>query len=216
MPETRAERLERLTQEALDLIPKYTPRRGSFNSVPEMGYDARNPGEWQREFLQVLDSQLLDRLKPDTGDIVALIQFVHWCEASWPHTPMYQRADGSAALIPITTLSSILGYALSEMLLRKLLRIRRGSSLTDLLALLQRRRPIPDLASDLACLNDRMRYEERGDVRDLHWRLDQGRGQLLHGNVLRSSEPEGHLLVLLIDLIALHMMRHSLQAAPER
>lgn len=208
MPETHAERLERLIAEALDLIPKYTPRRGSFCKA---GYDARNPSQWLREFPEVLDRRLLERLKPDTGDIVGLIQFVHWCELSWPPSPMYERVDGSTSLIPVTTVSTILGYALLEMLLRKLLRTRRRSSLSDLLPLLDKQRPIPGLAENLALLNNRMIHEERGRQCDLQRRLDQGRGQVLHGNVLRTSEPEGHLLVLLIDLIVLHMMRNALQ-----
>ncbi len=213
MSETLLVRVDKLIREGVYLIPEYTPRRGFFNSSPELGYDARHPGVWQREFLEVLDSQLLEKLRPDTGDIVALIHFENFCTLSWASGPTYQRLDGSIALIPTATISTTLGYALLEMIVRKLLgNWQKDPSFTELLPLMEKRRPIPDLATDLASLNDRMRYEEMGGERNLYWRLMQGRRLLLHGNLLRSTEFEGALLVLLIDLVVLHIMRDALQA----
>jgi hypothetical protein len=182
-----------------------------------MGYDARNPMEWQREFVEVLDGQLLHRLKPDTGDIVSLTRFANWCTLTWTASPMYQlRPDGSLTLMPVATVSTILGYALLEMLIRKLWQGRAGpSSMDKLLRKFENACCIRDVAQSLQFLNDRMKYQEPDKKMDLYARLKKGRDLLLHGNVLRQTEPEGHLLVLLIDLIVLYIMRDALQANPE-
>lgn len=219
--EVEIARIERLIQEVLEIIPAYTPARGSFSSMPEAGYRARNPGAWQWEFLEVLDAGILGRLKPDTNDIAALIELVNvWTGAASPQ-PAYERPDGSRRLIPTLTLSTIVGYALLEMIVRKLLGkprnnggvtpYRKTPSLDKLLRLFQDKCPIPDLARDLASLNERMAYQEKGKTRDLYWRVEIGRNQLMHGNVLRTSEPEGLLLAPLIDLVVLHIERDELQ-----
>jgi hypothetical protein len=210
--ETEIERIERLIREVLEIIPAYTRARGSFSSMPEAGYRDRNPGAWQREFLEVLDAGLLGRLKPDTNDIARLIELVNvWTEAPSPQ-PTYEHLDGSRRLIPTLMLSTIVGYALLEMIVRKLLgNYRKTASLEYLFGLLEKRHPIADLARDLALLNERMAYQERRATRHLYWRLRQGRDQLMHGNVLRTVEPEGLLLALLIDLVILHIERDELQ-----
>jgi hypothetical protein len=219
--EAEIERIERLIREVLEIIPSYTPARGRFSSVPQLGYRARNPGAWQWEFLEVLDAGLLGRLKPDTNDIATLIGLVNvWTGAPSPQ-PTYEHPDGSRRLIPTSMLSTIVGYALLEMIVRKLLRktrndgsvtpYRKKSPLDRLLSLFEDNCPIPDLARDLACLNKHMAYQENGGTRDLYWRLPRGRDQLMHGNVLRAFEPEGWLLALLIDLVVLHIERDELQ-----
>jgi hypothetical protein len=219
--ETKTERLERLIREVLEIIPDYTRARGRFRSVPEPGHRLRNPGAWQREFLEVLDAGLLGRLKPDTNDIAALIDLVNvWTGACSPQ-PTYDRPDGSHRLVPTLMLSTIAGYALLEMIVRKLLGktqndgsvkpYRKKSPVDKLLALLEGQHPMADLAEDLASLNRLMAYREKGATRDLYWRLRQGRDQLMHGNVLRTVEPEGFLLALLIDLVVLHIERDESQ-----
>jgi hypothetical protein len=211
--EAEIERIERLIREVLEIIPSYTSARGRFSSVPQLGYRARNAGAWQREFLEVLDTGLLGRLKPDTNDIAALIDLVNSWTGAPNLQPTYEHPDGSRRLIPTSMLSTIVGYALLEMIARKLLaNTRRKYSLGDLFQLLEKRHPITDLTEDLASLNSRMTYQERGETRDLYWRLERGRDQLMHGNVLRTSEPEGPLLALLIDLVVLHIERHELQS----
>jgi hypothetical protein len=210
--ETKTERIERLFREVLEIIPSYTRARGSFSNMPQAGYRARNPGEWQREFLGVLDAKLLGRLSPDTNDIAALIELVNVWTAGPGSQPAYDRPDGSRRLIPTSTLSTIVGYALLEMIVRKLLgNTRKKSSLDGLLRQLEGRGPIADLARDLALLNKRMAYQEKGGTRDLYWRLARGRDELMHGNVLRTFEPEGWLLALLIDMVILHIERDELQ-----
>jgi hypothetical protein len=211
--ETEIERIERLIREVLEILPNWTSGWGSFSSAPEMGYAARKPGEWQREFLEALDSGLLQRLKPDTKDIATLTALVN----AWTARPgsglTYEHPNGSRRLIPTLMLSTIVGYALLEMILRKLLGNPRGqSSLEGLLTLLERRRPIADLADDLALLNRRMTYSGKRGIRDLYTRLARGRGQLMHGNVLRTAEPEGLLLAPLIGLVVLHIQRDQLQS----
>jgi hypothetical protein len=110
-------------------------------------------------------------------------------------------------------LSTIVGYALLEMILRKLLGNPRGeSSLEGLIDLLEKRRPIPDLAEDLASLNRRMTYPGKRGIRDLYSRLARGRDQLMHGNVFRMVEPEGLLLAPLIGLVVLHIQKDQLQS----
>lgn len=219
--EAEIARIERLIQEVLEIIPAYTRARGSFSSMPEAGYRARNPGAWQWEFLEVLDAGLLGGLKPDTNDIAALIELVNvWTGASSPQ-PTYDRPDGSRRLIPMLMLSTIVGYALLEMIVRKLLGktqndgsvkpYRKKSPIDKLLSLFEDKHPIADLAEDLASLNRLMAYQEKGATRDLYWRLRQGRDQLMHGNVLRTVEPEGLLLALLIDLVVLHIERDESQ-----
>jgi hypothetical protein len=220
--ETEIERTERLIQEVLEIMPAYTPARGRFSSFPEHGYRARNPGAWQREFLEVLDGGILGRLKPDTNGIVELIELVNVWTGARPSLPTYGRPDGSPRLIPTSLLSTIVGYALLEMIVRKLLGstrdngtvvpYRKKASLEGLLRLFGDRCPIADLGKDLASLNSRMAYQEMGGTRDLYWRLGRGRDQLVHGNVLRPFEGEGHLLAPLIDLIVLHIQRHRLQS----
>ncbi len=220
--EAGIERIERLIREVLQIIPSYTPARGRFSSVPQLGYRARNPGAWQREFLEVLDAGMLGRLKPDTNDIASLIDLVNFWTGAPSPGPTYEHPDGSRRLIPTLMLSTIVGYALLEMIVRRLLgTIRNNGSVTPyrkkpaldkLLAHLEDNCPIPDLARDLACLNRHMAYQEKGGTRDLYWRLARGRDQLMHGNVLRTSEPEGPLLALLIDLVVLHIERHELRS----
>jgi len=220
--ETKTERIERMIREVLEIMPSYTPARGSFCSVPSMGYGARNPGEWQREFLDALDCRLLERLKPDTNDIAMLIQLVNSWAGPPSHQPTCEHGGGSAGLIPTLMLSTIVGYALLEMIVRRLLGTTRDGggvtpygktpSLEQLLSRFEDKCPIPDLARDLAWLNQRMVYREKGQTRNLYWRLRQGRDTLMHGNVLRTVEAEGLLLAPLIDLVVLHIQRHQLQS----
>jgi len=220
--ETRTQRTERLIREGLEVIPNYTSARGSFSSMPEGGYRARNPGEWQGEFLEVLDSGLLHRLKPDTNDIAALIELVSVWAGPPSRWPTCEHGDGSSRLIPTLMLSTIVGYALLEMIVRRLLGTTRNDggvtpyqktpSLEQLLSRFEDKCPIPDLAKDLAWLNQRMVYHEKGRTRNLYWRLRQGRDALVHGNVLRTVEPEGLLLAPLIGLVVLHIQRDQLQA----
>jgi hypothetical protein len=220
--ETKTERIERLIREVLEIIPSYTPARGSFSSVPQMGYRARNPGEWQREFLEVLDSGLLHRLKPDTNDIATLTALVNVWTASPGRQPTYKHPDGSRRLIPTLMLSTIVGYGLLEMIVRRLLGTARNDgrvtpyrktpSVEQLLSRFEDECPIPDLARDLALLNQRMAYHEKGQTRNLYWRLRQGRNALMHGHVLRTVEPEGLLLAPLIGLVVLHIQRDQLQS----
>ena len=210
--ETPVERIERLIGEVLEIVPNYTPARGRFNSVPQLGYQARNPGNWQVEFLEVLDAQHLSTLRPDTADIVRLVEFVNSLTMVDPIALTYEWLGGSPRVVPTSTLSTILGYALFEMLVRRLWQGRRGAnSLDKLLSRFESASRIGDLADDLRSLNDRMSYEELGRERDLYWRLMRGRNQLSHGEVIRTFEGEGSLLVLLIDLVVLHVMNRELQ-----
>jgi len=206
-----AKQVDRLIGEALEIIPSFTSGRGSFNTMPELGYTARHPGEWQREFLRMVDGQYLTAFKPDTNDILILVELVnYWTLAHLP-SPTFPRHDGTPLLTPVRMVSTIVGYALFEMLARKLGPGRLGGgSLRNVLTRLERGSSCPDLAEDLKSLNTKMRYKEGGKDVDLYDRLKKGRDQLMHGNVLRTFEPEGWLLVLLIDLIVLHVMRQEI------
>ena len=204
-------RIERLISEVCEIIPSFTPRWGSFCSVPRMGYEARNPGEWQREVLDLVDAQHLTAFRPDTNDIVTLVELVNYYTLVHVPSPTFPRHDGVRLLAPVSTLSTIVGYALFEMLIRKLGSGSRGpSSLDKLLRRFESDSSCADLANDLSLLDSRMTYKQLGKDINLYQRLKRGRDQLLHGNVLRTSEPEGWLLVLLIDLILLHVMRHEI------
>ncbi len=204
--------IDRLIAEALEMIPSLTPGRGSFSTMPP-GYTARYPDEWQREVLETMDTRYLAAFKPDTNDIVTLAEQVnHWTLDPWP-SPTFPRHDGTLVLTPISTLATIVGYALLEMLVRKLRSGSPGpSSLDKLLRRFENDSSCADLANDLKSLNSRMRYKQLGKDINLYQRLKKGRDQLLHGNVLRTREPEGWLLVLLIDLILLHVMRYEIMA----
>jgi hypothetical protein len=180
--------------------------------MPEMGYEARNPGEWQREVLGIVDVKHLTAFKPDTNDIVTLVELVNYYTLVHPTLPAFCRHDGVPLLTPVSTLSTIVGYALFEMLARRLCPGRHGRcGLKRLLERLESRSTCPDLAPVLKSLNSKMAYQRSGKAFDLYRRLDWGRNLLLHGQVLRTHEGEGSLLVLLIDLIVLHVIRQEIQ-----
>src|SRR6266511_4612377 len=90
------------------------------------------------------------------------------------------------------------------------------SSIDVLLKQFEKRLPSSELVGDLRTLNREMVYEGPSKRINLYQRLKEGRDQLIHGNVLRTNEVEGQLLVLLIDLIALHTMKAQLRHAPLR
>ncbi len=131
------------------------------------------------------------------------------------------------------TLSSVLGYVVLEMLIRrltpaidewgyllqpigKLRQGRRVSRLKDVLDAFEDSSPFNDLKRDLQDLNSRMSSAEldrlgNPEIIDLYGRIEKGRNLMLHGNLTHSFE--GNLLVLLIDLIVLHVMKHELESA---
>jgi hypothetical protein len=206
-----SEQIDRLIGEALEIIPSFTPRWGSFCSMPQMGYNARNPGEWQREVLEAVDGRYLTAFKPDTNDILTLVELVNYWTLVHSPSPTFPWHDGTDRLMPASTLATILGYALFEKLVRSFCSGRPGGiGLKMLLERFESRSICPDLAKDLKSLNCKMTYQRSGKSFDLYRRLDFGRNLLLHGRVLRTSEGEGSLLVLLIDLIVLHVMRQQM------
>jgi hypothetical protein len=211
---SQRERIDALIDEALKIIPAFTTRWGSFNSFPESGYTERNPQEWQREVMEVLDGSLLSALKPDTNDIVQLAEVVNLWTLTPPGSLAYARPNGQEVLLPTSVLATVLGYALLEMLIRKLVPGggKGKNSLEPLLRHFQKTTELTDLARDLKSLNSAMQYEKEGKAVDLYNRLKRGRDMLLHGNVLRTEEGEGLLLAPLIDLILLHVMKHELQS----
>jgi len=212
--EEAIDQIERLIRQALDIIPNFTSGRGSFSNVPELGYKARHPADWQREFLEVLNPQLLGAFKPDTNDIVTLVELVNFWTLVSPSFQVFPARNGSPKLLPAETLSTILGYALLEMVVRKLVPGggRGKNSLERLLRHFEKRTSFRELAGNLASLKSAMLYQEGGKTIDLYNRLRIGRNLLLHGNVLRTHEGEGLLLAPLIDLILLHVMRYELQS----
>jgi len=205
-------RIDRLIRQVCRIIPSFTPRWGSFCSMPQMGYKARNPGAWQREVLEVVDARYLTAFKPDTADVVTFVEPVnHWTLVHPSMAGVFPWHDGTERLMPVSTLATILGYALFERLVRRLCAGRQGAiGLKKLLERFESRSTCPDLTRDLKSLNLKMTYERSGKNFDLYRRLDWGRNQLLHGKVLRTSEGEGSLLVLLINLVVLHVMRQEI------
>jgi hypothetical protein len=199
-----SEQIERLVAEVLQIIPSFASGRGRFSITAEVE-------EWQRQFLRVVDDRYLTAFKPDTNDVVTLVELVNYYTLVHPTAPRFPRHDGVPLLTPVRMLSTIVGYALFEMLVRKLGSGSRGpSSLDKLLRRFETDSCCADLVKDLKLLNSQMRYKESGQSFNLYQRLKRGRDRLLHGNVLRTFEPEGWLLVLLIDLIVLHVMRRQM------
>jgi hypothetical protein len=104
------------------------------------------------------------------------------------------------------------------MLTRKLLvvtandRDQGPSDLVSLLGRFEKQTTHLGLTGDLSNLTKRMLSHEPGVVLNLNQRLKKGRNELMHGNVLRMMESEGHLLVLLVDLLVLHAMKEELEA----
>ncbi len=211
--ESGAKRANRLVAEVLDIIPNYTSGRGSFNSFPKLGYNARHPSDWQREFLQLLAPANLDSFGEHSGDIRGLVHFHNDLTLAQLPLPIYQSSDGSTQLFPVSLLSTTLGYALFEMVVRILWTGGRDgpSSLDRLLMKFESNCAIPELAISLRRLNEAMIYAEDNGQSNLYRRLKKGRDQLLHGNVLRAVEFEGSLLVLLIDLVVLHAIKDQLE-----
>jgi len=209
-----SEQIDRLIAEVLEIIPSSTSGRGSFSITPE-AYKA------QREFLTIVDRQYLTAFKPDADEILSLVGLVN----------EGLRGRAMAFQTPLETLSSVLGYVVLEMLIRRLTpaidewgyllqpvgKLRQGqrvSRLKDVLDAFEDSTPLNDLKRDLQDLNSRMTSAEldrfgEPETLDLYGRIDKGRNLMLHGNLTHSFE--GNLLVLLIDLIVLHAMKHELR-----
>lgn len=216
-----SEQIDRLIAEVLQIIPSVTSGRGSFNTMPELGYTARHPGEWQREFLSVVDGDYLAALRPDTDLILGLVRLVN----------QSALAGVPPSDVSFETLSSVVGYVVLEMLIRRVtpaidewgylvqpvegLKLdRRVSALRDVLDAFEETTLLQELRRDLQQLNSRMSSEEldrngRPETLNLYGRIEKGRNLMLHGNLTHSFE--GNLLVLLIDLIVLHAMKHELR-----
>jgi hypothetical protein len=210
------ERVQALIDEVCAIIPAYTHGRGSFSSMPP-GYDQRNPGAWQREVLSILDVSSVERLRPNNGDIAQLTELVNLWSLTLPTDWSFEDPHVGVRSLPTWLLQPIVSYALLEMLLRALLGgYRKNSSYDKLLAYFETNCPLRDLARDLATLNSAMITKENGRSLDLYKRLRAGRDQLFHGNVLRSHEFEGALVVLLVDLVLLHTMREAILSEPGR
>ena len=161
--------------------------------------------------LEAVDGRYLTAFKPDTNDILTLVELVNYWTLVHSPSPTFPWHDGTDRLMPASTLATILGYALFEKLVRRFCSGRPGAiGLKMLLERFESRSICPDLAKDLKSLNCKMTYQRSGKSFDLYRRLDFGRNLLLHGRVLRTSEGEGSLLVLLIDLIVLHVMRQQM------
>ena len=218
------QRVERLISEVLEIIPNYTSGRGSFSTMPP-GYKVRYPDDWQQEFLEVLDPQFLSALKPDTNDIVGLVELVNFWSLVNPISQQYLRHDGTPVLMPLDTITSIVSYIVFENLVRRLVPVldqegrltqavtdfggagARISRLNKLLPLFEVRTHFRDLANHFRFLKGTMQSSQG----DLYERLDTGRNLLLHGNIPHSFE--GGLVVLLVDLVNLHVMRQELRGA---
>ena len=218
------QQIRRLIGEALEIIPSITSGRGSFNTMPELGYAARHPGEWQREFLGVVDGQYLTAFKPDAHEILTLVRLLN--ESLLGRPIAFQTS--------VETISSVLGYVVVEMLIRRLTpaidewgyllqpvgKLRQGqrvSRLKDVLDAFEDSTPFNDLKRDLQDLNSRTSSTEldrfgEPETLDLYGRIDKGRNLMLHGNLTHSFE--GNLLVLLIDLIVLHVMSQEIGPHP--
>jgi len=209
-------RIERLIQEVLGIIPSLTSGRGRFNSIPALGYQGRHPSDWQKDFLVLLDPGLLSDFSPDVDEIHPLILLVN---EPRPVLPISEE-----------TLSTILGYVVFEMLVRRLTPAldewgflvqpvkglkgdRPISGLSSVFKAFEASTQLTELRDDLRRLNACMKSGEPGrngqtEEVDLYRRLERGRNFMLHGNLTRSSE--GNLLILLIDLVVLHVMRQHL------
>ena len=218
MPEEEdaGQRVRRLIVECMEIIPKYTSGRGSFSSMPEMGYDARHPPDWQLEFVELLGVQPIQGLAPDADEIVPMVGLLNEVTLS----------GDSLWNVSTQTLSSVLGYVVLEMLLRRLTPVldswgyltapvegftpfTRISGLMNVLLVFERTTELQALADDFRSLNAAMSSSEpdrRGEAIsvNLYGRLERGRNLMLHGNLSHSFE--GSLLVLLVDLIMLHAM----------
>jgi hypothetical protein len=221
--------IDRLIAEALEIIPNLTSAGGSFSTMPP-GYKARYPDEWQREVLETMDVRYLTAFKPDTNDILRLVELVNYWTLATPISQAYQRHDSSWVLLPIETITTIVSYTLFENLIRRLTPVLDGeghlteevqavgkvgdrvSSLERLLVVFERKTHFQALACDFRGLNERLHHTEAGKAGipkayNLYGRLQRGRNLLLHGNIMHSFE--GWLLVLLTDLIVLHVMRQQ-------
>ena len=147
------------------------------------------------------------RLRPNNADISQLSELLNLWSLTLSTQWMYEARAGVRTMLPTGLLQTIVGYSLLEMLVRTLLGgHRKSSDYAGLLSYFESHCPIASLSADLRHLNSVMSHTERGRRLNLYGRLRRGRDQLLHGNVLRTHEGEGELLVLLIDLVVLHVM----------
>jgi len=204
--------IDRLIADVLEIIPSLTRGRGRFSITPE-SY------EWQREFLSVVDGQYLTAFKPDADLILPLVRLVN--QSALAGVPPFD--------VSLETLSTVIGYVLLEMLIRRLTPAidewgylvqpvkglnpdRPVSGLKDVLRAFEETTPLHELRCDLQHLNSRMSSKEldrkgRPETLNLYDRIEKGRNLMLHGNLTHSFE--GNLLVLLINLIVLHVMRQE-------
>ena len=172
--------------------------------------------------MEVLPKTPGNAFKPDTGEIYSLVGLLNDVTlGNPPPVPFHVAAE---------TLSTVLGYVVFEMLLRRLTPAidkwgylthpvstltlnRRVSGLKRALHAFAETTPYVDLNNDLAALNAQMLSREYGrsgkvEQLDLYGRLVTGRNLMLHGNLSHSFE--GTLLVLLVDFIVLHVAKQEL------
>src|SRR6266540_1081887 len=114
-----AARIERLLDEVRKIIPAFTSARGTFSSHPERGYSAQNPDAWKRDFLEVFDGQYLNAFKPNVDSVDQLIRLLNIGTLLERAPITVPGLVGLSFLLPTSTLCTLLGYALIEMLIRK-------------------------------------------------------------------------------------------------
>ena len=76
------------------------------------GYTARDPGDWQREFLTVLPRTPGSAFRPDADEIYPLVELLNDVTLGVPPPVPFHVA--------VETLSTMLGYVVFEMLIRRL------------------------------------------------------------------------------------------------
>lgn len=222
--ESLPERIDRLIGEGGEIIPSITSGRGSFSTMPP-GYNARHPGDWQREFLEVLPTTPGSAFRPDADQIYPLVALLNDVTlGNPPPVPLH---------VAVETLSTALGYVMFEMLIRRLTpAVDDWGYLTQPVSGLTLDQPVSGLGKvldafmettayealrdDLGSLNSQMMSSEYGrsgsvEPLDLYGRIVKGRNLMLHGNLSHSFE--GTLLVLLVDFIVLHVAKQDLSDA---
>jgi hypothetical protein len=227
------ENIQSLIDDVLKIIPEVTKGRGHFNADPKLGYTAKNPYEWQKEFLNIFNPKYLDEtIHFEIQELIKATNFNIYKEAN-----IYiGNKINQQLFLSKDTIHTILVYSVFEMIIRRLTPViddqgylindieiesrkkhmkanNRVSSLEDLLEIFELKTHYTQLAKDFNKLNSRMISKEcdrNGKVKklNLYKRITKGRNLMLHGNISHSTE--GNVLVLLVDLIVLHLMKKKI------
>ncbi len=218
--------IQKLIDECNEIIMQATSSgTRSIHIHPKMGYTAKNPEAFKRDFWEALKSFDLSKsfssgvnmglvkLANDTSSLDLMKILIHCLTGSG-----YEEVFSN-----FLTINSMIAFCVFEGILRrlstniidsntdKLVRdcqirhenktLKKGSIVSTLkyvLYVFEAETPYKELASDFKRLDDN---------RQLYDRLTDSRNWLFHGNVIRSEE--GILVVLLIDLMILHVVKQD-------